>query len=292
MKYNNKVKYSSVSFDLDSWWALLDIVGHEAPKKNDFVIKESIPRILRLLRKYRMKATFFCIGPDVKNFTLLYKEIVQEGHEIANHTYSHFHHLKDKPKKVIEQEIKKCHEIIQDKLGVTPVGFRAPNYSLSEEILKILQRMSYMYDSSVCPAFYPQIFPLKWVFAPKAPYNPSLKDLTKVGSAKIMEIPLAVSPVKLPLVGTSVSMLGKWWLLANAPFLDFININFHARDAVPKLPYVNGVPKVVYANHEQVLNKLDFSLWYLSKKTQPILLRDAASLYREQGTLENEEMNE
>ncbi len=47
------------------------------------------PAVLEILRKYQAKATFFCIGRNVERFPDVYKQIINEGHNTGNHTYSH-----------------------------------------------------------------------------------------------------------------------------------------------------------------------------------------------------------
>src|SRR3989338_11036732 len=106
LRKSEKMNYGNISFDMDSWWALLDIKKKSISRKKDFIIKNSVPRIRKLLNKYNIKATFFVLGPDVESFPRLYKDLMMDGHEIANHTYSHFHDLKERPFAVIREEIK------------------------------------------------------------------------------------------------------------------------------------------------------------------------------------------
>ena len=47
------------------------------------------PFVLDELKKYGAKATFFCVGNNVKLFPEIYKRITDEGHSIGNHTFSH-----------------------------------------------------------------------------------------------------------------------------------------------------------------------------------------------------------
>ena len=50
---------------------------------------EVTPWVLDLLDKYDAKATFFCIGKNVELFPELYQEIIDRGHAVGNHSYSH-----------------------------------------------------------------------------------------------------------------------------------------------------------------------------------------------------------
>ena len=61
-------------------------------------------KILEILDKYSVKATFFVIGVNAKNYPEQLQKILEKGHEIGNHTYSH-NILKSLPKEKIEKEI-------------------------------------------------------------------------------------------------------------------------------------------------------------------------------------------
>ena len=50
---------------------------------------EATPFVLKELKKYNVLATFFCIGKNVVSYPDIYKQILQEGHSVGNHTYNH-----------------------------------------------------------------------------------------------------------------------------------------------------------------------------------------------------------
>lgn len=50
---------------------------------------EFTPKVLKLLKEYNAKATFFCIGQQAENYPEILKQILSEGHSVGNHTYSH-----------------------------------------------------------------------------------------------------------------------------------------------------------------------------------------------------------
>ena len=50
---------------------------------------EATPFVLRELKKHNVLATFFCIGKNVVSYPGIYKQVLQEGHSIGNHTYNH-----------------------------------------------------------------------------------------------------------------------------------------------------------------------------------------------------------
>lgn len=56
---------------------------------DDGPIPKSTPVILEILRKYNVKATFFMVGENIQRHPELFQQIVDEGHQIGNHTYNH-----------------------------------------------------------------------------------------------------------------------------------------------------------------------------------------------------------
>ncbi len=70
--------------------------SHRSEQKNclfltfdDGPTPEVTPWVLEQLRKYNAKATFFCLGRNVERFPDIYRQILDEGHAVGNHTYSH-----------------------------------------------------------------------------------------------------------------------------------------------------------------------------------------------------------
>ncbi|MGB0166049.1 MAG: polysaccharide deacetylase family protein [Luteibaculum sp.] len=56
---------------------------------DDGPIPEVTPWVLGLLKRYNAKATFFCIGENVDRHPHIYKQIIEEGHAVGNHTQKH-----------------------------------------------------------------------------------------------------------------------------------------------------------------------------------------------------------
>ena len=56
--------------------------------------------VLDELKKYNAKATFFCVGKNVKQYPTLYRKILEDGHSIGCHTYSHIHGHKTSKKSI------------------------------------------------------------------------------------------------------------------------------------------------------------------------------------------------
>jgi len=90
------------------------------------------PFVLDELRKYNCKATFFCIGKNVKEYFDIYKQIISDGHKPGNHTFNHLNGWKTDDKKYLE-DIKEAANIIDSEL------FRPPYGRITKFQLKALQ---------------------------------------------------------------------------------------------------------------------------------------------------------
>lgn len=87
---------------------------------------KNIERILPLLDKYNAKATFFVIGNELENNLPLGKAIVQSGHQLGNHTYSH-NRMVFKIPSFIKDEIEKTNSLIRQTGYTGEIDFRPPN---------------------------------------------------------------------------------------------------------------------------------------------------------------------
>jgi peptidoglycan-N-acetylglucosamine deacetylase len=88
--------------------------------------------VLDELKKYNAKATFFCIGKNVKEHFDIYKRIIAEGHKPGNHTFSHFNGWKTDDRKYLD-DIKQASNIIDSEF------FRPPYGRITKFQLKALQ---------------------------------------------------------------------------------------------------------------------------------------------------------
>ncbi|MCA1053560.1 polysaccharide deacetylase family protein [Rossellomorea aquimaris] len=101
---------------------------------------EYIPDMLATLKKHHVYATFFLEGRWVKNNPELAKMIVDAGHEIGNHSYSHPNMEKLETSKAVD-ELKKTNEIIEVTTGEKVKWFAPPSGSYRDEVVKIAHDM-------------------------------------------------------------------------------------------------------------------------------------------------------
>jgi peptidoglycan/xylan/chitin deacetylase (PgdA/CDA1 family) len=86
---------------------------------------QNTPRLLDMLKQRNIKATFFVVGECVREYPAIMKRIVAEGHEIANHSWSHPQLSKMGEGSVTEQ-LQKTHDAIINTTGVAPKLMRPP----------------------------------------------------------------------------------------------------------------------------------------------------------------------
>lgn len=117
-------------------------------------------KILDILKEENVKATFFVIGKSVENNEEIVKRAYEEGHYIANHTYSHNNNILYKNEESFINEIKKTEKAIGKAIGdenYCSHMFRFPNGFMSSvyknkknNMLPILLKMDYSYIDWNC----------------------------------------------------------------------------------------------------------------------------------------------
>jgi peptidoglycan-N-acetylglucosamine deacetylase len=108
----------------------------------------AVPRILDLLRKHTIPATFFVPGHTALAYPDLVKRIDAEGHEIAHHGWVH-ENPADFDEAGERANIERGLDALLKSAGVTPKGYRSPSWDFSERTIKILLDYGFSYDSSL-----------------------------------------------------------------------------------------------------------------------------------------------
>lgn len=102
---------------------------------------EITPQVLAMLEKHQVKGTFFVIGASVDTYPELAKQIVDEGHQIANHTYSHPDLAKLSDSEVL-REIQQTQDAIFNATGATPELYRLPYGSGGARVVRLLKPLT------------------------------------------------------------------------------------------------------------------------------------------------------
>lgn len=96
------------------------------------------PDLLEALKNYDAKASFFVLGSSVAKRKEILQRIVDEGHEVASHTYNHPQLTKLADEAVL-QEIDSCDAIIYETIGMKPRLFRPPYGAYDNRVLSLLE---------------------------------------------------------------------------------------------------------------------------------------------------------
>jgi len=92
---------------------------------DDGPVPEITPEVLSILRVKKVKATFFCVGDNVRKHPDVYRSILADGHSVGNHTYNHVNGWITPPGSYYSN-IKRCSEFVDSKLFRPPYGRFTP----------------------------------------------------------------------------------------------------------------------------------------------------------------------
>ena len=101
----------------------------------------------QLQAKCRPKATFFILGWLGKRLPNLVREIHARGHEVASHGYSH-ELCSACSTEELKNDLTLSKKLLEDVIGAPVYGYRAPSFSINDDILKVVEQCGYLYDSS------------------------------------------------------------------------------------------------------------------------------------------------
>jgi peptidoglycan-N-acetylglucosamine deacetylase len=104
-------------------------------------------RLLNLFRKYKLTTSFFIPGHSIESFPDQVKRIVDEGHEIGAHGYSHENPIAMTPTQE-EAVLVKAIELIEKFSGKKPRGYVAPWWEMSNSTAALLLKYGFKYDHS------------------------------------------------------------------------------------------------------------------------------------------------
>ena len=87
-------------------------------------------QVLELLKKYDVKATFFCIGKNIESHPEILKQIISDGHLVGNHSYSHSKFFDFYNARKIREEIEKT-DLLLEKYTSKKINFFRPPYGVT-----------------------------------------------------------------------------------------------------------------------------------------------------------------
>ena len=116
---------------------------------------QNTPRLLDMLKERGIKATFFMVGKCATTWPAVVKRIADEGHEVANHSWSHPNLAPMKETRIMDQ-LQQTHDAIVKACGVAPILYRPPYGSI-----RMTQRKA-IHDRFGYPTILWDVDPLDW----------------------------------------------------------------------------------------------------------------------------------
>jgi polysaccharide deacetylase family protein (PEP-CTERM system associated) len=139
-----------ITVDLEDWFQVENLRScFPLPTWNshELRVEKNTYALLDLFDRHNIQATFFVLGWLAEKFPNLINDIQLQGHEIASHGYNH-QICSDLPEPALREDIHRSKIILEDITGKPVLGYRAPNFSITEELVGILGDLDFKYDSS------------------------------------------------------------------------------------------------------------------------------------------------
>ena len=138
----------STSAELD-YYKEKGMVFSENPKSGKVVAltfddgphPEQTAKVLDVLEKYGAKGTFFVIGRNIAGNESVVRRIIDDGHEIGNHTYTH--PLRSGSSETLLEEAAKTSELLESTFDYSPVLFRPPGGNISGSMIESICEAGY-----------------------------------------------------------------------------------------------------------------------------------------------------
>ena len=169
---------NALSFDVEEYFhveAYKTVVQtREWPTLESRVVR-STERLLDVLDRHRVSATFFVLGWVADRHPRLVREIRARGHEVGCHSYAH-RVIFSMTRPEFRNDVRQAKEAIENAIGGAIIGYRAPTYSVVRQTmwaLDILAEEGFRYDSSIFPIHHDRYgIP----DAPRGPYRTTLSN--------------------------------------------------------------------------------------------------------------------
>ena len=142
---------ASIGVDVDSLHHYYRIHGLSEEGASNAAWEIAVPRFMDLFAEHGVQATFYCIAEDlkIKDNRKRIRHVVDQGHEIGNHSLTHPYALTRLSPQRMDEEVRLSREMLSQASGTDVVGFRAPGYNTNPTLLDAVQSCGHLYDTSV-----------------------------------------------------------------------------------------------------------------------------------------------
>ncbi len=140
---------NALTIDLEDW--AQSTLGPNMPI-TDRVVRNT-DRMLDLLDRHGVRATFFALGKVCEKFPQLLPRIASAGHEIATHGFGHELVYTLDPER-FRADVQRGIAVVEAQTGRRPIGYRAPAFSITRDCMwvgPILTELEIRYSSSIFP---------------------------------------------------------------------------------------------------------------------------------------------
>ncbi len=255
--------YNSLTFDVEDWYQGFIYRGISGWEKYGSRESKNVQRILGLLYEYNTKATFFVLGSYAENNHEEIKLILNAGHEIASHGYSHIP-VPQHTRASFREDVKRTKKLLEDITGKKISGHRAASWSINKDCLwalDILAEEGYLYDSS--------IFPTRFHSFGINNYPAYPRKINLQNGGEIYEFPAQV----LSLGNIKIPAAGGFFMRAFPYFISELSIKQSQKKENPGMVYLH--PFDLDPEAPKLKTKLSFKIvrYYNLSKTEKYLRR-------------------
>ena len=222
-----------LSFDIEEHFqvsGLAAAVSRDSWDSHKSRVEQNTHKILKLLDRYQVRATFFILGIIAEKHPQLVREIAESGHETASHGYDH-KLIYDMSNDQFREELIKTNDILESITNKKIIGHRAPSFSIGlADIDKfaILADLGFKYDSSLFPIKH-----FRYGDAQNAPLAPFM--VKKDSKSLLKEFPLTV----VDLFGKRIPAAGGGYFRLYPNFLIRRNIRIANSEQRPTIVYLH-----------------------------------------------------
>ena len=181
---------NALSVDVEDWFqvgAFEKVIARDDWDSLPQRAERNTEAVLALFERAGVKATFFTLGWIAARYPALIRRISEAGHEVASHGWDHRRvHTMDAA--VFRADLEKARIAIEDACGHSPVGYRAPSFSIDARTPwahRVLAEEGYAYSSSVAPVRHDHY---GWPEAPRFAHRP-------IAGEKLIELPVTTVDV-------------------------------------------------------------------------------------------------
>jgi len=255
-----------LTIDLEDWFQvenLREVINPAEWDSCEMRVVDNVKILLELLERRSVKSTFFVLGWIAERIPKIIKEIHENGHEIASHGYAHKSIYVQSEKEFLD-DLRKSKRILEDIIGEEVIGYRAPNFSITDWAIKILKDEGFIYDSSYCPTS------LNKNYGKINIGNAEEKNGVYILPNGLYEIPISTMKffkIQIPTGGAYFRILPYWFFkhkfksLNEDPNDKIVVFYIHPWEIDPGQPKVKGISFIKkfrhYTNLKNNLNKFE-----------------------------------